>query len=158
MVSMSRSLAVISTPIGRLRLEAEADQLTGVAFHAPEPLEPPTPATVLSETARQLNAYCDRRLLQFDLPLAPQGTPFQLSVWEALCRIPYGATWTYADVARHIERPRAVRAVGAANGRNPIPIIVPCHRVIGRSGRLVGFGGGLEMKRALLALEQGALF
>jgi methylated-DNA-[protein]-cysteine S-methyltransferase len=87
--------------------------------------------------------------------LAPTGTPFQLDVWNALLTIPYGRTWSYADLAARIGRPDAVRAVGAANGRNPIPLIIPCHRVIGSNGTLVGFGGGIETKRKLLALEAG---
>ena len=108
---------------------------------------------MLAEAARQLDAYFDRRLRQFDLPLAPRGTPFQLDVWRMLQTIPYGGTWSYADLARRIGRPAAIRAVGAANGRNPIPIVIPCHRVIGTNGRLVGFGGGLPVKQWLLQLE-----
>jgi methylated-DNA-[protein]-cysteine S-methyltransferase len=107
---------------------------------------------------RQLGAYFDGRLRTFSLPLAPVGTAFQTEVWRTLGTIPYGQTWTYTELAERIGRPAAVRAVGAANGRNPIPIIIPCHRVIGSSGKLVGFGGGLETKRALLGLEQGTLF
>ena len=89
----------------------------------------------------------------FDLPLAPRGTEFQRSVWDALLEIPYGQTTTYSAIAETISRPAAVRAVGAANGANPIPIIIPCHRVIGANGSLTGFGGGLDVKRTLLALE-----
>ena len=92
----------------------------------------------------------------FDVPLAPEGTAFQRDVWNALLRIPYGETTTYGQLAQTIGRPSAVRAVGAANGQNPIPIIIPCHRVIGSDGRLVGFGGGLNVKRFLLALERPA--
>jgi methylated-DNA-[protein]-cysteine S-methyltransferase len=113
---------------------------------------------VLGEATRQLDAYFSKRLRRFDLPLAPHGTPFQLEVWQALQRIPYGDTWSYADLARRIGRPDAVRAVGAANGRNPIPIVIPCHRVIGSNGQLVGFGGGLPLKRWLLDLESRRLF
>lgn len=121
------------------------------------PVEPAQPAPqkgLLAEVARQLLAYCHRRLEVFDLPLAPEGTPFQVEVWAALRTIPYGQTWSYLDVARAIGRARAVRAVGAANGQNPIPIVIPCHRVIGSNSRLVGFGGGLAMKRMLLDLER----
>lgn len=147
---------VINSPIGRLGLSAEDDQLVGVQFRAPG--DAGQPSGVLAEAASQLEAYFGGRLRTFDLPLAPAGTDFQRLVWTTLCTIPYGATWSYSDLADHIGKPSAVRAVGAANGRNPIPVIIPCHRVIGRDGRLVGFGGGLETKRALLALEQGSLF
>lgn len=116
---------------------------------------------ILRETALQLDQYFARERRTFDLPLAPQGTPFQCEVWQGLRRIPFGETWHYAQLAHEIARPRAVRAVGAANGRNPLSIIVPCHRVIGRDGTLVGYAGGLERKQFLLALEhdeQGGLF
>jgi methylated-DNA-[protein]-cysteine S-methyltransferase len=108
---------------------------------------------ILQETARQLQAYFARELRDFDLPLAMKGTPFQLRVWQALQQIPYGETRSYAQQAKAVGAPDAVRAVGAANGRNPIPIVVPCHRVIGSSGKLTGFGGGLPLKRWLLDLE-----
>ncbi len=104
---------------------------------------------------RQLEAYFAGELTDFSLALAPRGTPFQLSVWQALREIPYGATRSYGELARAIGRPKASRAVGAANGSNPLPIVVPCHRVIGSSGKLTGFGGGLEAKAILLSLEQG---
>jgi len=149
---------VISSPVGPIGLAAEGDALTGVTLRASGRAPRGRPAGVLAEAARQLDAYFARRLRTFDLPLAPSGTPFQQDVWRALREIAYGDTWSYTDLARRVGRPAAVRAVGAANGRNPIPIIIPCHRVIGRDGTLVGFGGGLDMKRALLALEQGALF
>jgi methylated-DNA-[protein]-cysteine S-methyltransferase len=103
----------------------------------------------------QLDAYFAGRRRDFDVRLAPEGTPFQLRVWAALCEIPYGETISYAELARRIGNPNAVRAVGAANGRNPLPIVVPCHRVVGADGSLVGFGGGLDVKRALLDLERG---
>ncbi len=108
------------------------------------------------EAIRQLKAYFDGKLRDFDLPLCPQGTEFQLKVWQALRTIPYGQTWSYGELARRIRKPAAFRAVGAANGQNPIPVIIPCHRVIGSDGSLTGFGGGLPIKRQLLALE-GAL-
>lgn len=104
----------------------------------------------------QLSEYFAGRRERFDLPLAPAGTEFQLSVWRGLRKIPYGRTWSYAELADRIGRPRAMRAVGAANGANPLPIVVPCHRVIGADGSLTGFGGGLPAKRLLLELE-GAL-
>jgi methylated-DNA-[protein]-cysteine S-methyltransferase len=144
---------VIGTPIGPVGLEADEDALTQVTFHARAAAGPRPRSGVLAEASRQLDAYFDKRLRRFDLPLAPHGTPFQLDVWTALQTIPYGETWSYADLARRIGRPAAIRAVGAANGRNPIPIVIPCHRVIGSNGQLVGFGGGLPVKQALLALE-----
>ncbi|WP_045727931.1 methylated-DNA--[protein]-cysteine S-methyltransferase [Xanthomonas sp. GPE 39] len=106
------------------------------------------------EARRQLQAYFDGERTGFELPLAPHGTVFQRRVWQALADIPYGATWSYAQLAQHLGQPRAVRAVGAANGRNPLPILLPCHRVIGANGTLTGFGGGLPTKAALLELER----
>ena len=102
----------------------------------------------------QLNEYFAGHRRDFDLPLAPRGTEFQLAVWNELQRIAYGGTISYSELARRIARPNAVRAVGAANGANPIPIVIPCHRVIGANGTLTGYGGGLHIKRALLTLEQ----
>jgi len=107
------------------------------------------------EARAQLSAYFAGELHEFDLELMPAGTPFQLAVWQALTAIPYGATISYGELADRIGRPSASRAVGAANGANPIPIIVPCHRVIGASGALTGFGGGIDTKRWLLAHEAG---
>ncbi len=107
----------------------------------------------LAEARRQLDEYFGGDRKQFDLPLRLEGTEFQVSVLEALQEIPYGETASYGEIARRIGRPKAVRAVGAANGRNPIPIVVPCHRVIGSTGDLTGFGGGLDTKEALLRLE-----
>ena len=107
------------------------------------------------EVRRQFDAYFAGTLQRFDLPLSPRGTPFQTSVWRALCDIGYGETITYGELARRIGKPSAVRAVGLANGANPLSIIVPCHRVIGANGTLTGYGGGLEAKRWLLDLEQG---
>ena len=112
---------------------------------------------LLAELQRQLDAYFDGRLRSFELPLAPEGTPFQRSVWEALATIPFGDTTSYGALAERIGRPKAARAVGAANGRNPIPILIPCHRVVGSSGSLTGFGGGFDTKRTLLELESSVL-
>ena len=117
--------------------------------------EPPT--RILKETIRQLRAYFSGKLEQFDLPLAPEGTPFQLEVWRRLCEIPYGETISYGELARRIGNPNASRAVGLANGSNPIAIIIPCHRVIGSNGKLTGYGGGLPIKERLLALERRQL-
>lgn len=108
----------------------------------------------LSPYLAQFTAYFSGKLQQFDLPMAAKGTPFQQTVWRALCDIPYGETVSYLEIAQAIGNPKAVRAVGAANGRNPLSIIVPCHRVIGRSGDLTGYAGGISIKRWLLALEQ----
>lgn len=108
----------------------------------------------LAFMARQLDEYFAGTRVDFDLELAPRGTPFQLAVWDQLCRIPYGETISYGELAKRVDRPGAARAVGSANGQNPIAIIVPCHRVIGADGSLTGFGGGLPWKRCLLAREQ----
>jgi methylated-DNA-[protein]-cysteine S-methyltransferase len=113
-------------------------------------------ARILAEATRQLQAYFDGSLTEFDLPLDPLGTPFQSRVWAALRTIPYGTTWTYGELARRLNHPTASRAVGAANGRNPLPIVVPCHRVIGSDGSLTGYAGGLHLKVFLLDLERGA--
>ena len=148
------------TPIGPLLLAGDADGLALVGFPAgkmrrePEPgwVEDPSPFT---DTVQQLDEYFAGERTAFDLALNPSGTEFQKQVLDALQGIPYGETVTYKDIAERIGRPKAVRAVGAANGRNPIPIIIPCHRVIGSGGQLTGFGGGLETKAALLRLEAG---
>jgi len=117
-------------------------------------------AHALREARTQLLQYLHGQRRHFELPLAPHGTAFQLRVWKALADIPFGQTWSYVELARHIGHPTASRAVGAANGRNPLPIVLPCHRVIGSSGALTGFGGGLPTKAALLQLEtqRDALF
>ncbi len=150
------------SPVGMLLLTADDKALTGIHFSGGRQPEieadwrerPDHP--VLRAAARQLEEYFAGRRRRFDLPLAPEGTPIQRAVWEALRAIPYGETQSYGDVARRIGRPKAVRAVGAANGSNPISIVVPCHRVIGADGSLTGYGGGLPRKKKLLALEQAA--
>lgn len=109
----------------------------------------------LAEALGQLRAWFRSERRAFDMPLAPRGTPFQLAVWEAVAAIPWGETCSYADIARRIGKPAAVRAVGAANGANPLPLIIPCHRVIGANGSLTGYGGGLPLKQQLLAWERG---
>jgi methylated-DNA-[protein]-cysteine S-methyltransferase len=142
-----------------LRLVASRAGLRTVAFHPAQALDgEPDPAhPLLREAVRQLRAYFAGELRQFDLPLDMQGTPFQLRVWRELETIPFGEFRSYAQIAQAIGAPRAVRAVGSANGANPVAIIVPCHRVIGSSGKLVGYGGGLPLKQRLLALESCAL-
>jgi methylated-DNA-[protein]-cysteine S-methyltransferase len=151
----------MDSPIGDLLLVGDADALHGVYFQAgPHPAKPrkewERSDKSFREVVKQLKAYFAGRLTEFDLPLSPHGTEFQLKVWETLRTIPYGETWSYGQLARRIRKPAASRAVGAANGQNPIPVIVPCHRVIGADGSLTGFGGGLPIKQKLLALE-GAL-
>ena len=148
----------LDTPIGELLLAGDEEALCLVGFPEGSMRREPEPDWIYKEkpfkTARQqLTEYFagDRR--EFDLPLKLSGTEFQMSVLHALQKIPYGETTSYSDIAERIGRPKAVRAVGAANGRNPIPIIVPCHRVIGSHGDLTGFGGGLDTKEALLRLE-----
>ena len=148
---------VHSSPVGLLTLVSDGRSLIGVHF---EGWDPPVGAilgldSVLAVAACQLDAYFDGRLATFDLPLAPIGTPFQHRVWSALRDIPFGETRSYGQLAKAIGKPSAMRAVGAANGRNPIAIVVPCHRVIGADGSLTGFGGGIERKKFLLSLEQG---
>ena len=150
---------LLDTPIGTLRLVANGTQLVQIEFdgHYSE-LEAGdnTRDPLLDRTADQLREYFSGRRDHFDLPLAPTGTAFQHSVWAALEEIPWGEVRSYRDIAIAIDRPAAVRAVGAANGRNPLPIVVPCHRVVGSDGSLTGFAGGLAIKRLLLEME-GAL-
>lgn len=150
----------MDSPVGELLLVAHGERLRVIRFEREEPHEPPADArrggAALKRAARQLGEYFQGRRRTFDLELDPVGTPFQRRVWRELGRIGYGATITYGDLARRVGNPRASRAVGAANGQNPIPIVLPCHRVIGSDGRLTGFGGGLDVKRWLLELE-GAL-
>ena len=155
--------ARIPTPLGPLLATAEGNKLTGLYFeggrHAPgiSPTwqEDPSHAP-LRRCAGQVAAYLEGKREQFDLPLAPSGTPFQQRVWNEIARIPYGATITYAELAKRAGSPRSARAAGAATGRNPLSIIVPCHRVVGSSGSLTGYAGGFERKRRLLALEGAA--
>ena len=150
---------LLDTPIGTLRLVSNDNKLARVEFQgqhhiqADERLEG---NSTLEATAKQLQEYFAGERQHFELSLDPCGTPFQQEVWTSLQAIPFGEVRSYRDIAHEVGRPKAVRAVGAANGRNPIPIIVPCHRVIGSDGSLTGFAGGLETKKLLLKLE-GAL-
>ena len=146
----------LPSPLGLLRLCTRDGKLHSIEFenqHDGSVASARADDPVLAETAQQLQDYFARRRQDFDLPLAPVGTPFQQTVWAALRDIPYGEVRSYRDIARTIGREKAVRAVGAANGRNPLPIVVPCHRVIGSDGSLTGFAGGLEAKQRLLQLE-----
>ncbi|MDD8024947.1 MAG: methylated-DNA--[protein]-cysteine S-methyltransferase [Acidobacteriota bacterium] len=147
--------AFYHSPIGLIRIAAEDEALTGLVFagHVGRPSDP-LPG-VLRDAIRQIDEYFLGRRTMFKLALRPAGTPFQKDVWKALGRIPYGQTASYKDIAAAVGRPEAVRAVGAANGANPISIIIPCHRVIGSDGRLTGYGGGLERKEWLLRHEKG---
>ena len=142
-----------SSPLGMLTLHSDGTALTALQFQVPE--APGSSCMLLEKTVQQLREYFSGMRTQFTLPLAPAGTDFQQEVWQALCRIPYGETRTYKDIAIAIGHPKAFRAVGRANNANPVFIAIPCHRVIGADGSLVGYGGGLEMKKALLELERG---
>lgn len=152
------------SPVGELLLTSDGASLTGLWLpdprygpnRSPEWL-PGEEVPVLQNTRRQLDEYFRGERTTFDLPLAARGTPFQQRVWRELMEIPYGITWSYGELAARIGNPNASRAVGLANGRNPISIIVPCHRVIGANGSLTGYGGGLPCKRGLLAFEAGVL-
>ena len=148
----------LDTPIGELLLAGEEDALCLVGFPEGSMRREPEPDWIYNEkpfaaARQQLTEYFAGDRKEFDLQLSLTGTDFQLLVFEELKRIPYGETTSYGDIATRIGRPKAMRAVGAANGRNPIPIIVPCHRVIGSNGDLTGFGGGLNTKETLLRLE-----
>lgn len=153
----------IATPIGNLLLAGDGERLSHLYMElrrwGPDDTKGWRRSDGLFVEARsQLEAYFAGDLLEFDLAIAPEGTPFQQRVWSALRAIPYGETVSYGDVARTIGEPKAVRAVGAANGRNPISIVIPCHRVVGADGTLIGYGGGLERKRWLLAHETRVRF
>ncbi|WP_277615514.1 MULTISPECIES: methylated-DNA--[protein]-cysteine S-methyltransferase [Nocardiopsis] len=150
----------MDSPVGELTLYGDGQALGGVLTPAKDGSSRHVPADwvredtgVLADTADQLRAYFAGTLTEFDLPLAPAGTEWQRRVWTALTTIPYGETASYGELAQELGRPTASRAVGMANGRNPISIVVPCHRVIGADGTLTGYAGGLERKRFLLSLE-----
>jgi len=152
----------MESPVGPLLLVADDGGLRRIEFvNGRKPVQPDPrwhdDAEPLRETARQLRAYFAGELEAFDLALAPQGTLFQLAVWNRLREIPYGETISYGELARRMGKPNASRAVGLANGANPIPIVIPCHRVIGSNGKLTGYGGGLPIKEKLLGLERRQL-
>jgi len=159
---MPLAYTTMPSPVGTLTLVASHTGLVAILWEDEDParvrlatMEDRPGHPILIEAAAQLTDYFAGTRKRFDLPLDFQGTDFQKQVWAALLAIPYGETRSYADIARAIGRPTAFRAVGAANGRNPISIIAPCHRVIGTNGTLTGFAGGMEAKRYLLALEAG---
>lgn len=149
------------SPVGPLLLAGDRDALHVLSFGVgsrPREVDAswqPDTKGVLKDVRKELDRYFAGRLRKFTAPLAFNGTPFQNAVWQELCKIPYGETVSYLQLAHRINNPKAVRAVGMANGANPIAIVVPCHRVIGSNGSLTGFGGGLPTKRALLELEKG---
>ena len=151
---------IIKSPVGKLKLVATEKGLTAILWEKDDPRRVPLGPMkadpdnrFLKQTEKQLTGYFNGQLKKFTVPLDFKGTDFQKSVWAALLTIPFGETRSYGDIARQIGRPQASRAVGAANGRNPISIIAPCHRVLGSNGKLTGFAGGLEAKDQLLKLE-----
>lgn len=147
----------IPSPIGPLTLTSDGESITEIWMAEPSPLPEAVvdrELPIFREAEKQFADYFAGIRQEFDLPLKPQGTPFQMSVWRELQQIPYGTTISYGELARRVGNPNASRAVGLANGKNPLPIVIPCHRVIGSTGKLVGFGGGLPRKIALLELER----
>jgi methylated-DNA-[protein]-cysteine S-methyltransferase len=159
----SRTHLLIDSPIGSLLLSAEGGTLVGIEFPITKgkarggpPMDSVEATAPFDAVRRQLDEYFAGRRRSFKLPFEPRGTDFRRKVWAELVRIPFGETITYGELARRIGQPTASRAVGLANGANPIPIVVPCHRVIGAGGALTGFGGGLDTKRFLLDLETAA--
>ncbi len=158
MKNFALSYSYLDTPIGRLLLAGDVGSLHFLSFPGGHKAFGPAPAwvrddTPFDEVKSQLLAYFAGRLTRFDLPLTLHGTAFQKRVWTMLRSIPFGETSTYGTLARQLDAPKSSRAVGTANGANPLPVIIPCHRVIGSTGALTGFGGGLETKRFLLELE-----
>lgn len=162
MTTAARAHTVVDSPLGELVLVAEGDALAGL-YMTDQRHRPPAEtfgrreAVLLGEVAEQLEEYFAGERTVFDVRLALRGTPFQQTVWAALCDIPYGEHISYGELARRVGNPAAARAVGLANGRNPVGIVVPCHRVVGTGGALTGYGGGLDRKRYLLDLEQNLL-
>ncbi|HUB15790.1 MAG TPA: methylated-DNA--[protein]-cysteine S-methyltransferase [Acetobacteraceae bacterium] len=164
---MSLACKTIESPVGKLKLVASNEGLVAVLWQNDRPsrvrlgeLVENDCHPILLKAERQLGEYFAGKRKEFSVPLDMRGTPFQKNVWEALLAIPFGETRSYGQLAKQLGNPNATRAVGAANGRNPLSIIVPCHRVIGSTGKLTGFGGGLETKAHLLSLEEksGTLF
>ncbi len=152
------AFCVVNSPVGLLRLEADSAFLSRISFLEASEEEAEPTNQVLIESCNQLQAYFEGKLKLFDLPLSPIGTHFQKKVWTALGHIPYGKSWSYKELAYFLEDPLCIRAAASANGRNPLPIVIPCHRVIGTDGKLVGYGGGLWRKQILLKIEKHPLF
>jgi len=156
---MTKSIAYYTSPVGNLTLVEEGGKLIILGLVGDELPEdavecaPGQETPVLARTKQQLDEYFAGKRRDFDLPLAPAGSSFQVSVWDALCTIPYGETRSYGEIAAQLDKPKAARAVGGANNRNPIAIVIPCHRVIGANGAMVGYRGGLDIKEHLLKLE-----
>jgi methylated-DNA-[protein]-cysteine S-methyltransferase len=155
---MQLEYTYMESPVGQLLLAGDGEVLHYLSFPSGKMCFKPKPdwhyhAAALKQTRHQIDAYFAGQLKQFNLAIAPQGTEFQMQVLSALQEIPFGQVRSYKDIAQAIHRPKAVRAVGAANGRNPMPIIIPCHRVVGADGSLTGFGGGVDTKAFLLRLE-----
>jgi len=149
---------IAPSPLGEMTLQANDEGILGIWFTTqttrPDDLgQENANHAVLSLALTQLDEYFTGKRTQFDLPIAAKGTAFQMQVWQALTTIPYGETWSYQELANAIGNPKAVRAVGLANGKNPVSIVVPCHRVIGKNGKLTGYAGGIERKRWLLERE-----
>jgi methylated-DNA-[protein]-cysteine S-methyltransferase len=161
---MSLAYKYVASPVGKLKLVASETGLIAILWENDNPRRVPladlvedTNQGILVETERQLNEYFAGKRDEFEIPLDMRGTAFQKDVWRALQAIPFGKTRSYGEIAKQVGRPTSSRAVGAANGRNPISIVVPCHRVVGSSGKLTGFAGGLEAKAHLLNLETSSL-
>ena len=158
----AKSYSYYDSPIGRILLAGREGVLEELYFpNAAATLAVPAEwirdDAVFAEPLRQLNEYFSGKRREFELFIDPQGTPFQKEVWQELRRVPFGRTANYQEIAERLGRPKACRAVGMANARNPLPIIIPCHRIIGKDGTLTGFGGGLPVKRQLLELERGPM-
>lgn len=143
----------LDTPLGKLYIAANSTAITAISFETEDIDYTPQTTPLLTEAAAQLTAYFDKKQTSFDLPLAPQGTAFQQQVWRELLKIGYGTTTSYGKISELLQNKGAVRAVGAANGANPIAIIIPCHRIIGSNHKLTGYAGGLWRKQFLLELE-----
>jgi methylated-DNA-[protein]-cysteine S-methyltransferase len=150
-----KNIFVFQTKIGPVAIEDNGTEITDVNVISEDQSIEMNETSLLKNAAQQLNEYLEGRRNSFDLPLNPKGTDFQKKVWAALCDIPYGETRSYKQIAECVGNPKACRAVGMANNKNPIMIFIPCHRVVGSDGRLTGYAGGLDMKEKLLSLEKG---
>ena len=155
--SLDIKISYYSSPIGYLEIGGTGENIVSVNFLEANPDRDAQVSPLLEGCIQQLDEYFQKKRQKFDLPLLPEGTPFQKLVWEKLLEIPFGATNSYLDIAKRIGNPKAIRAVGAANGKNPVSIIIPCHRVIGANGKLIGYGGGLWRKEWLLRHEQSVM-